>query len=33
MWLREAYAALDPAARSAVDTLLDGTGCEALVAD
>ena len=33
MWLREAYASLDPGERLAVDTLLDGTGCEALVAD
>ena len=31
-WLREAYAALDPSARSAVDAALDGTGCEGLVA-
>jgi len=32
-WLREAYAALDPPARSAVDTVLDGTGCESLIAE
>ncbi len=29
-WLREAYAALDGGARSGVDEVLDGTGCEAL---
>ena len=33
MWLRDAYASLDPAARRTVDTLLEGTGCEILVAD
>ncbi len=32
-WLREARAALLPADRSAVDSLLSGTGCEALFAD
>lgn len=32
-WLHEAYASLDPGERWAVDTLLDGTGCEILVAD
>ena len=31
-WLRESYAALDDDARSRVDALLDGTGCEALFA-
>jgi glutathione S-transferase len=30
--LREAYAALAPDARALVDTVLDGTGCEALLA-
>ena len=30
-WLREAYSALDPPARSAVDSILSGTGCERLV--
>ncbi len=29
-WLREAYAGLDGAARSTVDRVLDGTGCETL---
>ncbi|MYB19905.1 MAG: glutathione S-transferase family protein [Holophagales bacterium] len=32
MWLRERYGALSAEDRSAVDGLLDGTGCEALVA-
>ncbi len=32
MWLREAYAALSDSDRAAVDSLLDGTGCEQLVA-
>jgi glutathione S-transferase len=31
-WLREAYAALAPADRRAVDAVLDGTGCERLFA-
>ena len=31
-WLRDAHAALDPATRSAVDAVLDGTGCEQLFA-
>ncbi len=31
-WLREEYAALDDRARSTVDGVLDGSGCEALVA-
>jgi hypothetical protein len=31
-WLREAYAALDDAARATVDGLLAGTGCERLFA-
>lgn len=31
-WLREQYAALDPAARSRVDGALEGTGCEVLFA-
>lgn len=30
-WLRDEYAALDAAARGAVDAALDGTGCEILV--
>jgi hypothetical protein len=30
--LRDAYAALAPDARALVDTVLDGTGCEALLA-
>ncbi len=30
-WLREAYAALAPAARATVDAALEGTGCEALL--
>jgi len=29
-WLRQSHAALDPAARARADSLLDGTGCEAL---
>lgn len=29
-WLRESYARLDADARTTVDALLDGTGCEAL---
>ncbi|HEB89131.1 MAG TPA: glutathione S-transferase [Deltaproteobacteria bacterium] len=29
-WLRESHAALDPADRRRVDTILEGTGCEAL---
>lgn len=32
MWLREQYAGLSAEDQSAVDRLLDGTGCEALVA-
>lgn len=31
-WLQDAYAALDADARTAVDALLAGTGCEALIA-
>ena len=31
-WLRDGYAALDPAARRAVDQVLAGTGCEPLFA-
>ena len=31
--LKEAYAALDAAARTSVDQLLDGTGCEVLFND
>jgi len=31
-WLRTAHAALDPGTRSAVDAVLDGTGCEQLFA-
>ncbi len=31
-WLREAYVALDDANRSRVDAVLDGTGCEIIVA-
>jgi hypothetical protein len=30
-WLRDAYAALSAADRSAVDVVLDGTGCEQLL--
>lgn len=30
-WLREEYAALEPASRAAVDRVLKGTGCEALL--
>lgn len=32
-WIREEFAALDVAARAAVRDVLDGTGCEALLAD
>lgn len=32
VWLRESYSALDSAARSQVDALLEGTGCEELIA-
>ena len=32
-WLREAYAGLEPGARALVDSVLEGTGCEALFAD
>ena len=31
MWLREAYGALSGGDRSAVDAILDGTGCEQLL--
>ena len=30
-WLREAYSALTPAEQGRVDTVLEGTGCEALL--
>ncbi|HYW91769.1 MAG TPA: hypothetical protein VFA95_04785 [Gammaproteobacteria bacterium] len=30
-WLREAYAALEPHDRRAVEVILEGTGCEALL--
>lgn len=32
-WLREAYAALEPDARSLVDGVLEGTGCDTLFAE